>query len=306
MTGDRCSDPMPQAGAVGTRELGRQHNSMWGRIANAVVVTLCLASTCANPARAEERDGAEAGYDCLVQPKMVLKLGTQVPGLIAEMLVDRGTVVKRGDVIARLESGVEEAAVVLARTRAENDSTVRSAMARHEFQRRQLDRAQQLQKSQTIAVSRADETLTTARVAETDLNEAVVGLQLAKFELARAEEVLRQRTIRSPIDGVVVERSLGPGEYAYDQSHLVTVSRIDPLNVEVYVPLSQFRRIRPGMLAIVRPEEPVGGEYAATVVVVDQVFDAASGTIGIRLELPNPDYAIPAGLKCKVLFGGNS
>ena len=40
------------------------------------------------------------------------------------------------------------------------------------------------------------------------------------------------------------------------------------------------------------------------VTVVDQVFDAASGTIGIRLELSNPDYAIPAGLKCQVRFPG--
>jgi membrane fusion protein (multidrug efflux system) len=40
------------------------------------------------------------------------------------------------------------------------------------------------------------------------------------------------------------------------------------------------------------------------VTIVDQVFDAASGTIGIRLELPNSDYALPAGLKCQVRFPG--
>ena len=111
-------------------------------------------------------------------------------------------------------------------------------------------------------------------------------------------------TIRSPIHGVVVERSLGPGEYAFDQSHLLTVSQIDPLNVEVWVPLSQFGRIHRGTLAEVYPEDPVGGRYPAIVTVVDQVFDAASGTIGIRLELSNPDYAIPAGLKCQVRFPG--
>ncbi|MEJ2180550.1 MAG: efflux RND transporter periplasmic adaptor subunit, partial [Gammaproteobacteria bacterium] len=35
---------------------------------------------------------------------------------------------------------------------------------------------------------------------------------------------------------------------------------------------------------------------------VDQVIDAASGTVGVRLELPNPNYKIPAGVKCKVNF----
>lgn len=58
------------------------------------------------------------------------------------------------------------------------------------------------------------------------------------------------------------------------------------------------------MQAEVYPEDPVGGVHKAVVTVVDQVFDAASGTIGVRLELPNPDYAIPAGLKCQVRFGG--
>ena len=94
----------------------------------------------------------------------------------------------------------------------------------------------------------------------------------------------------------------GTGEYAFDQAHLLTVSQIDPLRVEVYVPLSQFGRIHPGMTAEVQPEEPVGGKYTATVTVVDQVFDAASGTIGVRLDLPNPGHALSAGLKCQVHF----
>jgi multidrug efflux pump subunit AcrA (membrane-fusion protein) len=159
-----------------------------------------------------------------------------------------------------------------------------------------------LRKTDNVAVSTADEAETSARVAESELREAQVTIELAKLDLARAEEVLRQRTIRSPIDGVVVERKLGPGEYAFDQAHLVTVSQIDPLRVETFLPLSQFGRIRPGMTAEVEPEDPVGGKYTATVTVVDHVFDPGSGTIGVRLELPNPGNALPAGLKCQVHF----
>jgi hypothetical protein len=47
-------------------------------------------------------------------------------------------------------------------------------------------------------------------------------------------------------------------------------------------------------------------ERKAKVAVVDQVFDAASGTIGVRLELPNPDLRLPAGIHCRVHFGGLS
>ena len=51
------------------------------------------------------------------------------------------------------------------------------------------------------------------------------------------------------------------------------------------------------------PEEPVGGEYRAEIVVVDRVVDAASGTFGVRLTLPNPNNEVLAGLRCRVDFG---
>jgi RND family efflux transporter MFP subunit len=257
----------------------------------------------AQPAVAQEKDATEE-FACLIQPKMVLKLGTPVPGLLSDVLVDRGAIIKKGDVIARLESGVEETALSLAKARAVNDATVRSNRVKMEFQRRKEERTKQLRKNENISVSLADEAETAARVAEIDLDESKVNLELAQLEMARASEVLNQRTIRSPINGVVVSRALGPGEYAFDQAHLVTVSQIDPLNVEVYLPLSLFGRIHLGDIAEVYLEQPVGGRYAATVTIVDHVFDAASGTIGVRLEIPNPDYRLPAGLKCQVRFNG--
>ena len=44
------------------------------------------------------------------------------------------------------------------------------------------------------------------------------------------------------------------------------------------------------------------GAYFLLVRVVDQVFDAASGSFGVRLELANPNGAIPAGVRCKARF----
>jgi RND family efflux transporter MFP subunit len=263
-------------------------------------MTIAITTTTA----AQEKDPEVGTFVCLIQPKMVLKLGTPVPGLISEVLVDRGAILKKGDVVARIESSVEVATVSLAKMRAENDSAIRSGRTKMEFQRRKEDRTKQLRKNENVSIAIADEAETAARVAEIELNEADINLQLAQLELARASELLRQRTIRSPINGIVVARMLGPGEYAFDQAQLLTVSQIDPLNVEVFVPLGQFGKIRAGMVAEIYPEEPIGGRYNATVTVVDQVFDAASGTIGVRLELPNPDYALPAGLKCRARFSG--
>jgi RND family efflux transporter MFP subunit len=266
-----------------------------------VAAIALINSECGKAAAQEAQNGS---FECLIQPMMVLKVGTPLPALIQEVLVDRGSILKKGQIIARLESGVEQAAFELAKARAKNVASVRSAQAKLEFQNRKVARAQQLRKHESIALSAADEAETSAQVAENDLEEAQVNLKLAELEAQRAGEVLKQRTIRSPIDGVVVERTLGPGEYAYDQSHLVVMAQIDPLKVEAFVPLSEFGKITVGDSAEVYPESPVGGKYVAKVSVVDQVFDAGSGTIGIRLDLPNPDFRLPAGLKCRVHFLG--
>src|SRR6266581_6171058 len=118
----------------------------------------------AQPAVAEEKSATEE-FACLIQPKMVLKLGTPVPGLLSEVLVDRGAIIKKGDVIARLESGVEETALSLAKARAVNDATVRSNSVKVEFQRRKEERTKQLRKNENISISLADEAETAARVA---------------------------------------------------------------------------------------------------------------------------------------------
>lgn len=106
----------------------------------------------------------------------------------------------------------------------------------------------------------------------------------------------------SPIDGVVTERLLGPGEYRNEQNPILTLAQIDPLRVEVFVPTSQYGRIRIGSSAQIHPQQPIGGSYPAVVTVVDQVLDAASGTFGVRLALPNPALQLPAGIRCKVQF----
>lgn len=253
-------------------------------------------------AMAEDKDPSTE-FACLIQPKMILKLGSQVQGVISEVLVDRGAIVKQGEVVARLESGVEQAELNIAKARADNDSTVQSDRAKVEFQRRKSDRSKELRKSEATTISTAEEAETAEKVAEGDLREAEVNQQLAQLDVARSNEMLALRTIRSPINGVVVERTLGPGEYVgSDQTHLLTIAEVDPLYVEVYLPVTLFGRIRVGMPGEVFPE--IGGHYAARVTVVDPIYDAASATIGVRLELPNPDYALPAGLKCQVRFPG--
>ena len=58
------------------------------------------------------------------------------------------------------------------------------------------------------------------------------------------------------------------------------------------------------MRAEVYPESLLEESHEAEVVVVDRVADAASGTFGVRLLLPNPDYKLLPGVKCRMKITG--
>lgn len=80
------------------------------------------------------------------------------------------------------------------------------------------------------------------------------------------------------------------------------IAQINPLNVEVILPVTMLGKVKKGMGGVIKPEAPSGVTYRANVVIVDPVVNAASGMFGVRLELPNPESRIPAGVKCQVEF----
>lgn len=187
--------------------------------------------------------------NCLIQPYVVITITTPVGGLLETVQVDRGDLVKEGQVLATLDTSVERA---------------------------------------TGAV----------QYAQAELNNR----RLADLELQRTSAEVALRTIKSPVSGVVVERFMHPGEFP-KQEKILKIAQIDPLRVEVYAPVAMLGKVTVGKTVFVKPESPMSGEYSAKVTVVDRVVDAASGTFGIRLELPNHELKLPAGLKCSVRFG---
>jgi RND family efflux transporter MFP subunit len=236
-------------------------------------IVLMLAVPAFFPVRAEEAPCA-IELEGILEPSEIVQVSSQVPGILSELLVDRGDFVKKGDVLARLYSGVEQAAAELAK-------------ARVDFGKRKVERNEELYKKQLISIHEKDEMAT----------EVIMG----ELQEKEAMERLNLRTIRSTVDGVVVERMGAPGAYV-GEGPFMTLAKINPLYVEVVAPVTYFGAIEKGMAATIKPEAPVSGEYPVKIVVVDRVIDAASGTFGVRLLLENPGNKLPSGLKCTVCF----
>jgi len=247
--------------------------------------------------------GSRGELNCLIEPHTTVTVSTPVDGIVASVNVDRGDLVKAGQVLARLESSVQEAEVAVHRYRSEMQAELRSTQARYEFSLRKLARAEEMSKKETISRHELDEAQTEKLLAEMARMDAQEKRRLAELDYKRAQAALELRTIKSPLAGVVVERLISPGDFRNNlDAKMFKLAQIHPLRVVVFVPVSMFGGIATGMRAEVIPEAPLDRPRVAEVTVVDRVVDAASGTFAVRLELPNPRYQLPAGLKCRIRF----
>ena len=256
---------------------------------------------------AKEYSQIEAGentipnLDCVIEPSEIVDLGSGVAGVIETISVDRSDLVKKGTVIAELESSVEQASLTLAKARAGLNTAIKLRQQTAALGHLTLERNQALLRKSAVSRQDIDQLKSETRIANLQVRQEKENKRIAGLEAKRAVAILQRQTIASPVDGVVMERFKSAGEYV-DGEPILRVAQLDPLHVEVIVPVDYLGQIVPGMQAEVTAQAGTSGKHMATVERVDQVADAASGTYGVRLSLSNPDYKIPAGLRCKVGF----
>lgn len=245
---------------------------------------------------------AAQALGCLIEPHRVSDVGSPVIGVIDATLVERGDRVLAGQVLATLRSDVERQSVAVASSKAEATGELKAAEANAELARQKLARAVDLANQQFISSQALEQARAEARVAENRLAQAREQRNVFAREHALAQAQLGLRTIRSPIGGVVVERYLSAGERV-EEKPIFRIAVVNPLRVEVVLPAAHYPHVRQGMQVAVTPDFPAAQPRMARVTLVDRIIDGASNTFRVRMELPNADHALPAGLRCKADLG---
>ena len=244
-------------------------------------------------------------FDCVTEPSQVVSVRAAVDGLIEHIYADRGDMVKAGQVLVTLDSGLEKASAELARFKSTMKGALQSGESRLEYAGIKAHRNEQLSKENFVSSQDRDEAVTERRLAEAQLVETRDNQNVAALEYQHANEQLRLRTVHSPISGVVVERLMNAGELADSRDQrrpIMKLANIYQLYVETLLPIEAHGKVTAGQMATVLPQSPPGIRFEARVKVVDRVVDTASSTFGVRLELANPKLEIPAGVKCRVVF----
>ena len=251
---------------------------------------------------------ASSQFDCLIEPTQTVDISSPVIGLLDKVNVRRGDKVYKGQIIATLESSAESASAALAKYKSEMSAPTETATNKLDFSRKKYDRRKEMFEQHFMSAQDRDEAESEMKLAQSELKQALENKEVAKLEYEQQSSLLNLRTIKSPFDGVVVDQILYPGEIVEPSGQkkaILKLAQLNPLRVYVILPMTAFGKVKVGMKARISPELPVGGQYNWSVLIIDRIVNAASGTFGVFLEISNPKLDVPAGVKCKADFPFN-
>ncbi|HEU5322769.1 MAG TPA: efflux RND transporter periplasmic adaptor subunit, partial [Methylomirabilota bacterium] len=252
-------------------------------------------------------------------------LGTKVAGRLAEISVDLGSRVRRGQPVGRLdptdfrlrvqqsESALHQARVRLGlaadgqddRVDPEQTALVRQAQAVLEEARLTRARAQRLLEQQLIARAQLDAAVAAMQVAEARYQDALeevrnrqAVLAQRRSELALARQQLEDTVLASPIDGAVSQRQASVGEYLPAGAPVATLVRTDPLRLRVSVPEREAAGVGVGLDVRVSVEGDAA-VHRGRVARLSPIVQEQNRTLLVEAEIANPRALLRPGAFAK-------
>ena len=248
-------------------------------------------------------------------------LGMKVAGRIAEITVDLGSPVRKGEPIARIdptdfelrvrqsEAALQQALVrlglspdsKLTEVDPESLAVVKQAKAELGGAKARSDRAMMLDEKGLIAKSDLDATMSAYRVAEAKYEDArdearnrmgVLAQRRSEFELARQQ--LADTSLFAPIDGMVRLRTGNVGQYVAVGAPILTIVQMNPLRLRAAVPERHARSVRIGQSVRVMVEG-TPGQYEGRVERMSPAVDETNRTLLIEAAVSNPSNILRPG-----------
>jgi len=203
-------------------------------------------------------------------------------GKILATYVERGSVVKKGAVLARLDVRI------LGAQAEEAAAQVETLKAQQSQARLDCDRTQHMFDKGAIAKADFDRT-------QTQCVTAKWSLAAAEARKTQVAESLRDAQIRAPFSGLVVERAVTAGEYVRTDSRIVTLVSVDALRVELTVPEADVARIKPGMAV---DFQTTGGDtrYLGHVKYIGPSVRQQSRDAVVEATVDNPAHELRPGM----------
>jgi RND family efflux transporter MFP subunit len=225
----------------------------------------------------------------------------RVAGRIEAVSVQLGDRVARGQQIAKIEDReireqINEAEASLAvnqatLTQRENDA---AALANT------LERIRAQHKAGLIAQQALEDAETRHGAAVSQVAAAKAQMNQTRARIEGLKITLSNTTILSPVDGFVSRRLLDPGAFAGANTPVLSVVAIGTVRLVASIVERDFKRVQPGVPAVVQVDTFPGEQFSGQVSRVAPVFDPATRTAQIEIGIPNPGYRLKPGMYARV------
>ena len=237
----------------------------------------------------------------ITNPRYDITLSYVQPGRIAKVHFTEGAWVKAGQVLVQQDDAVEQ--IQLAQLKAASEDTTQIQASEASLAQKKVD----LQKLEKAAAQNAATELEVEH-AKLSVTMAELSLQLANFEHEQARrkydemkaQVEKMRLV-SPIGGRIEKIHIEAGESINALTDVVRVVQIDPLWIDVPVPLIRAMDLTVGKKAMVLFPSPNRASVEGSIIYIGAVADAASGTLRVTVEVPNKSNR-PAGEHVDIIF----
>jgi RND family efflux transporter MFP subunit len=225
----------------------------------------------------------------------------RVNGRLQAVNVKLGDPVSKGQLIARVEDREIQEQVRQAEASYQvSQASIRQREADLKLANTNLERSRSLFERQLLPQQTYDDTEARYQAALAQVDLARAQFEQAKARLDELKITLSNTIIMSPVDGFVGKRFLDPGAFANTNTPVVSVVDISRVRMVANLVERDVRRVPTGTGANVEVDAFPGEKFRGRVSRVAPVFDPATRTAEIEIEVPNPGFRLKPGMYARV------
>ena len=239
-----------------------------------------------------------------VHSRLRSQISPGLAGLVIDIPARKGTRVKKGDVLLRLNDAEHQAQVRLAmRTLDAARAAAEQARLEAEYAETEWKRAQELARKQVVSATSLDHDRTRALTSQTAVEAATARIRETEASIASAQAILDKTVITAPFDGVVLDVTTEVGEWISPSPPGVpippVIDLIDPQALYVSAPIDEadVARMRVGLPVRITLDAFRGKSFKGTLTYVSSFVETRQDqNRTLRVEAVFTETALPTNL----------
>jgi len=229
-------------------------------------------------------------------------VATQREGIVAKVLVDIGTRVRKGQLLAELDSRQLSANQEMAADKVRAiEADGKNWAAQLDIDKADLARAEAMWKADLITKEQVEHARAKVVSSKFEVEREVENAQTARDSFKGIELELEKTRVVAPFDGVIARRYVRLGQKVTAGDRMFWVTEVSPMNVRFTLPQEFIGKIRVGDRVSVSAPSESDKNYPAKIMLLSPVVDPSSGTIEVQARVAEPAGNLRPGMTVNIL-----